>query len=396
MIEYNIELDTFKVKSISHYTTHLANSNEKTKLTKYNVFSNRERKERVWGPTSYKTHPIIPVGVTVVDFNGENVEVELEIMKCGIETEVMVSDVGASGITVPYKIVIRSEKKETLDNYIVEAQKFYNDQILDILPEQKKIRCFVWDESYWDDLYKRTKRPLSTVHLHGKEIEIYNDIKKFMSPATQERYMNLGVPYKRNYLFEGYPGTGKTSLIYALASELNMDVAVINFDPDLNDVKFLRAIQKIPKNAILVLEDIDGLFEDRTKNNRSKNMISFSVLLNILDGLGYQEQLIIIMTTNYKCTLETALKRPGRIDYTLHFDFSTEDQVREMYSKFLPEQVDNFGKFYKKIKSKNITTAILQQFLFTHMDDPDIIEYVGELISECDKHEYDKKLNLYM
>ena len=86
-----------------------------------------------------------------------------------------------------------------------------------------------------------------------------------MTPETQERYMNLGVPYKRNYLFEGYPGTGKTSLIYALASELDMDVMVINFDPDLNDVKFLRAIQKIPKNAILVLEDIDGLFEDRTK-----------------------------------------------------------------------------------------------------------------------------------
>ena len=121
------------------------------------MFFQIEKERNVYGVQLIIKHILLSLRVTtVVDFNGENVEVELEIMKCGVETEVMVSDVGASGITVPYKIIIRSEKKETLDNYIVEAQKFYNDQILDILPEQKKIRCFVWDESYWDDLYKRT------------------------------------------------------------------------------------------------------------------------------------------------------------------------------------------------------------------------------------------------
>jgi hypothetical protein len=394
MIEYNIDLDIFKIKSLGHYTTFLADSKDETRLKKYNVISNKERKERVWGPTNYKTFALIPYGTTKVCFNDEVVEVELRIIKCGIENQVTVDQ--TSGASVPLKIILRSEKKETLDGYVDSAQQYYNDKILDVLPENQKIRCFVWDENYWDDLYKRTKRPLSTVHLHGKEMEIYNDIKKFMCPKTRDKYMNLGIPYKRNYLFEGYPGTGKTSLIFALASELNMDVAVINFDPELTDVKFLRAIQRIPKNAVLVLEDIDGLFEDRTKNNRSKNMISFSVLLNILDGLGYQEQLIIIMTTNFKCTLDNALKRPGRIDYTLHFDFSTKDQIQAMFNKFLPDQVDKFDEFYKKIKNKNVTTAILQQFLFTHMDEEDILNHVKDLVSECDKHEYDKKLNLYM
>jgi SpoVK/Ycf46/Vps4 family AAA+-type ATPase len=393
-IEYTVQLDAFKIKSLSHYTTFLANSNEDTKLTKYNIISNRDRKERVWGPANYKTFTLIPYGVTPVNYKESVVEVELGIMKCGVNSELICEE--PTRPTIPYQIIIRGESKEILDDYINDAQEYYNKLVLDVLPENKKIRCFVWDENYWDDLYKRTKRPLSTVHLHGKETMIYEDIKKFMSDETRDKYLKLGVPYKRNYLFEGYPGTGKTSLIYSLASELNMDIAIINFDPDLNDVKFLRAIQRIPKNALLVLEDIDGLFEDRTKNNRSKNMISFSVLLNILDGLGYQEQLIIIMTTNFKCTLDNALKRPGRIDYTLHFDFSTKEQIQAMFTKFLPEQTDKFEQFYKKIKSKNITTAILQQFLFTYMDDEDILDHVQELIKECDSHEYDKKLNLYM
>ena len=394
MIEYTIEIDMFKIKSISQYTTYLANQCEETKLRKYNIISNKERRERVWGPTNYKTYPVIPFGRTTVNYKDTPVYVTLDRMKVGIENHVIGSEQGA--ISVPLKIILESSSKEILDNFIDDSQTYYNDNILDILPENKKIRCFVWDDNYWDDLYKRTKRPLSTVHLHGKETDVYNDIKQFMSDKTRDRYMELGVPYKRNYLFEGYPGTGKTSLIYSLASELNMDVAVINFDPELNDVKFLRAIQKIPKNALLILEDIDGLFEDRTKNNRSKNMISFSVLLNILDGLGYQEQLVIIMTTNYKCTLDEALKRPGRIDYTLHFDFSTQDQIQAMFNKFLPEQTERFDAFYKNIKNKNVTTAILQQFLFTHMDDENILDYVDEIIKECDNHQYDKKLNLYM
>ena len=36
-----------------------------------------------------------------------------------------------------------------------------------------------------------------------------------------------GVPYKLNLLFHGYPGTGKTSLVYSIASEPNMNVALL-------------------------------------------------------------------------------------------------------------------------------------------------------------------------
>ena len=36
----------------------------------------------------------------------------------------------------------------------------------------------------------------------------------------KRRYLETGTPYKKNIMFEGYPGTGKTSLVFAIASEL--------------------------------------------------------------------------------------------------------------------------------------------------------------------------------
>lgn len=37
-----------------------------------------------------------------------------------------------------------------------------------------------------------------------------------------------GIPWRKGYLFEGVPGSGKTSLIHALASHLDMDVCFVS------------------------------------------------------------------------------------------------------------------------------------------------------------------------
>ena len=67
------------------------------------------------------------------------------------------------------------------------------------------------------------------------------------------------------------PGTGKTSLIFALASELDLDIAILHFDSKLTDVRFMQAIQRMPKKSILVIEDVDHLFIERKKNDEYKN-----------------------------------------------------------------------------------------------------------------------------
>ena len=47
-----------------------------------------------------------------------------------------------------------------------------------------------------------------------------------------------------------------------------------------------------------------------------KNNITFSGLLNTLDGIAHVDKQIIIMTTNHPLVLDAALKRPGRVDLT--------------------------------------------------------------------------------
>ena len=74
-----------------------------------------------------------------------------------------------------------------------------------------------------------------------------------------------------------------------------------------------------PKNSILLLEDIDSLFVERKANDSNKSLVSFSGILNVLDGMGRKSGLITFMTTNYKENLDKALIRPSRVDFQMNF-----------------------------------------------------------------------------
>jgi len=66
--------------------------------------------------------------------------------------------------------------------------------------------------------YKKIIKRLSNTFLsEDVNRELLNDISIFMN--SKEKYMNKGISYKRGYILHGPPGTGKTSIIQAIASE---------------------------------------------------------------------------------------------------------------------------------------------------------------------------------
>lgn len=289
----------------------------------------------------------------------------------------------------------REENREILTEFINNASQFFANKWLDKEDETNKVSVYIWDESYWETLEKSCSRKLSTIYLDGIEKQVLEKVTNFRSKETQKLHNDFGIPYKFNMLFHGVPGTGKTSLIFSLASELKMNVAILTFTNEMNDTMLMRCFRRLPENCILVIEDIDTLFESRKKNDELKNNITFSGLLNTTDGMGHVDKQIIIMTTNHPLHLDKALKRPGRIDMTVEFKYSTKAQIKTMFEKFLPNQKARSDQFYQSVKRLKLTTAILQHFFFSNRLNDNIIDCLPELEQICNENNYEAKQDLY-
>lgn len=252
---------------------------------------------------------------------------------------------------------------------------FINDARKNNLPSKKDmVCCFIMKTGYWHILSKLPKRKIDTIYLDSNiATDLLNDVKQFLN--SESLYKEYGIPYKRIYLLEGVPGTGKTSLIFAIASALNKNICIINFGLDVDDYTFMNALSNIPDNCFLVMEDIDKLFINR----ESKTSLSFSGMLNTLDGLGRKDNLVIFLTTNYRNKLDKALIRPGRVDKEIHFSYATINQIEQIYKKIIPKQINILDTFIKKISHLNLTTAILTKFFFYYKNEESILSKISDL-----------------
>lgn len=215
----------------------------------------------------------------------------------------------------------------------------------------------------WVRLGPLEKRDPSTLVL-GKGVydDIVTDLKDF--EESKKDYSTYGIPYKKIYMFAGDPGTGKSSLAKILASEFNRSIYILNFDQEMTDDKFINAIHQINgKDGILLLEDIDCMFKSRENTNKSS--VSFSTLLNLLDGVYFNSGLLTIVTTNHVDLLDPALIRPFRVDKIINFDNIDNGQIEgiiKIYNLDLNNSVLN--SISKFVSNNKISPAGLSAFLF--------------------------------
>ena len=306
-----------------------------------------------------------------------------------------------------------SAPEDVISNFLYDAEKLYKIDILNEEDFKDKTSIYMYDDGYWEHLTSREPRSLDTIYLPtprkssitNSGISIDKHLENFLNPYTKEKYFKLGIPYKCNYLLEGHWGTGKTSLITALATHYGYGLSILPFSSKLGDVELFRAIKRMREKTFLILEDIDSLFIDRKSGDTNKNRITFSGLLNTLDGIATPDGLITFMTTNHKNKLDPALIRPGRIDYVMKFGYITKNQMKSMFIKFSDlqekeEQNSKFTKFWDALKNVNckdkLTTGLLQQYLFKYLDDSDaMIENVEELKDIYQSLNEEKDSSLY-
>jgi len=192
---------------------------------------------------------------------------------------------------------------------------------------------------FWQRVGRVVARPISSVVLPEQTSQkLVEDFSEFLSDETAEFYQQHGIPYKRSYLFYGVPGAGKTSMIQALAGKFGRNLCYLSpTHPELSDDSLKSAIEKVPDKAIVVLEDVDALFGKNREKKVQQSPLTFSGLLNALDGVGNHEGLVFILSTNFKDQLDAALIRDGRVDMRVRFDYCTPDQMEKMFENFYPQ-----------------------------------------------------------
>lgn len=213
------------------------------------------------------------------------------------------------------------------------------------------------------------------------------DSKDFL--RSEKWYADRGIPYRRyiihcydtvskltvhfyrGYLLYGTPGSGKSSLIHALAGELALDIYVISLSASwMNDSTLTNLMSRIPARSILLLEDLDAAFthstsrdsdstgapegkkegpknkdeddkKDVKKDVNDQNTLSLSGLLNSLDSIQASEGRILFATTNHLERLDPALSRPGRMDVWVEFKNASKYQAEGLFRNFFPAHEDD-------------------------------------------------------
>jgi mitochondrial chaperone BCS1 len=242
----------------------------------------------------------------------------------------------------------------------------------------------------WELAMMKNRREKTSVILDDNDMDfLLNDARKFLKGS--QWYADMGIPYRRGYLLYGPPGCGKTSFAQVLASELNLDISMLNLThSNMNDNKLAEYLRDAPFNSIIVLEDVDAIFVERNLTKRhssddsSSSMVSFSGLLNAIDGVASQEGRIFFMTTNHVEKLDPALIRPGRCDVRLEVKKASKQQMEKMFLRFFPQEKELAVRFASQLPSHELSMAALQgHFLKGDQSAMECVQRIPELLQSA-------------
>jgi SpoVK/Ycf46/Vps4 family AAA+-type ATPase len=234
--------------------------------------------------------------------------------------------------------------------------------------ETKNLEIFFNEDNYWrkhHEIEEKNVQSFEQIFLTSNiSEEIIALIDNFI--ALESKYNEFGITRKLTLLFEGKAGSGKSSIVRSIAHKYKRRMYILNLgNRETKENDLIQLFRIIKKDSILVLEDIDAFFVGRKTGTECATGVSFSTLINLLDGsLSTGNGLITFITANHAEHLDKALVRPGRIDKVVHFGDMTKDQFEAAWRARVSNTEAPDEELFKICQRNSLSMSALMYVFF--------------------------------
>lgn len=260
------------------------------------------------------------------------------------------------------------------------SHKLFHDLVEENKPKATgQLVVSAWEKGEWRKTGEVDCAGIRSVALDLLVREFFiKEFTKFVKGKDDCR--RLGIPHKLSMILHGLPGSGKTSIIRALAAEFDLNVCTLDLSC-ISDRELMMAVSLVPRNSILLIEDFDSASHLKSRQTEEvsggllslANIGTLSGVLNALDGVASLNDVVVMMTTNHLEQIDPALIRPGRIDHVVELPAPGEDAIRDHFIGLYPDIESHTiqwgaipGCIIHRIKQAAMTDSSIAASMITH------------------------------
>ncbi|XP_012283785.1 spermatogenesis-associated protein 5 [Orussus abietinus] len=188
------------------------------------------------------------------------------------------------------------------------------------------------------------KKSMYTIEDIGGYSELIEDIKDVINVVLGKCKTIKGFNISKGILLYGSVGVGKSMLAEGLISEYNINTFPMRgseiyskyVGESENNLRDLFNKAKLNTPSLILIEDIDIFCPRKSNSSTDQERKILSTLTELLDDLqSSNERVLILATTSKIDSVDTSLRRPGRIDMEFEMSVPNPMMRRDILTKFL-------------------------------------------------------------